>query len=73
MCEEVLLLCTKPGVKLAIRRFDLDVVVPPNKRIIRLRVDKGSKFTGKEFRDICTEFSIRLEFAVMTTSKQIGV
>lgn len=43
--KEVFLLRSKPDDKVAIRRFNLDVVTSHNKRIIRLRTDRGSEFT----------------------------
>ena len=46
--KDVLLRRTKSDVKVAIRRFNLDVVVPHIKRVLRLRVDKGGNVTSKE-------------------------
>ena len=47
--KKMCLLRTKPDVKVAISRFNLDVAVPLDKRIIRLRACKEIEFTSKEF------------------------
>lgn len=47
--EEVFLLRSKPDLRVVIRRFNLSEVISHNKRIVRLRPDRGSEFTCKEF------------------------
>ena len=54
----------KPDVKKTVCPFNLDVV--------RLRVDKGIKFTGEQFRATYTKVDIRFEFAATVTALKIG-
>lgn len=71
--KEVFFFRCKPDVRVAIRRFNFGVVISHNKLMVRLRADRGSNFTCKEFRDICTELVIRVVFATMETPLQIRV
>ena len=49
------------------------LVAPLGYRIVRLRADRGTEYTGSAFREYCRQPSIQLEFAATNTPSQIGV
>ena len=47
-------------------------MAPLGYRIQRCRADRGSEYTGEEFRRYCVQTAIKLEFAATNTPQQVG-
>ena len=53
--------------------FVSSTIVPFGDRIVRWRADKGSDYTGEEFRQYCLETDIIQEYVATNTPEQIRV
>ena len=56
----------------ALELFNKPLVVPQRTRLIRLRADKGTEFTSSEFRQICLDIGVKIEFASPNKPQQIA-
>ena len=70
---EVFLIQTKREAEDTIQLYVKSLVAPLGYRIVRLRTDRGTEYTGSAFREYCRQTAIQLEFAATNTSSQIGV
>lgn len=65
--KETLLLESKAEAAESLRLFAQEVVAPQRYRIQRCRADRGSEYTGGEFRSYCLQASIKLELGATNT------
>ena len=71
--REIFLIMTKPQALDALVRYNKTLVIPNNKRLIRLRADKGTEFTSSEFTRYCHDIGVSLEIASPNTPQQIAM
>ena len=56
-----------------IQLYVKSLVAPLGYRIVRLRADRGTEYTGNVFREYCRQTAIQLEFTATNPPSQIGV
>ena len=71
--KEIFLLKNKTEAAESLHQYNMTVAAPLGLRIENLRCDKGGEYTGQEFRTLCVEAGINIEYTATNTPQQNGV
>lgn len=71
--KEVYLLRTKSEAAQSLYVYNMAVAVLLGRRFQRLRCDKGGEYIGQEFKTLCRDSGIQIEYTTTNTPKQNGV
>ena len=71
--KEVYLLRNRSKAAEALHQYDMTVAVPLELRIEIVRCDKGGEYIGKEFKTLCVNAGINVEYTATNTPQQSGV
>lgn len=71
--QETFLPKSKAEAVNSLHLYNMTVVIPLGLRIQRLRCDKGGEYTSTEFKQLCIDSSITMEYATTATPQQNGV
>ena len=71
--KEIFLLKSKAEAVNSLHLYNMTVAVPLGLRIQRLRCDKGGEYTSKEFKQLCINSGITMEYTATATPQQNGV
>ena len=68
--KEVYLLRNKSEAAESLHQYNMTVAVPLGLRIEIVRCDKGGEYIGKEFKTLCVNAGINVEYTVTNTQQQ---
>ena len=71
--KKVYLLRNKPKTAESLHQYNITVAVPLGRRIEIVRYDKGGEYIGKEFKTLCVNAGINVEYTATNTPQQNGV
>ena len=71
--KEVYLLRNKSEAAESLHQYNMTVAVPLGLRIEIVRCDKGGEYIGKEFKTLCVNAGINVEYTATNTPQQNGV
>ena len=71
--KKVYLLRNKSEAAESLHQYNMTVAVPIGLRIEIVRCDKGVEYIGKEFKTLCVNASINVEYIATNTPQQNGV
>ena len=71
--KEVYLLRNKSEATESLHEYNMTVVVPLGLRIEIVRCDEGGEYIGKEFKTLCVNAGINVEYTATNTPQQNGV
>ena len=71
--KEVYLLRNKPEAAESLHQYNMTVAVPLGLRIEIVRCDKGGEYIGKEFKTLCVNAGINVEYTATSTPQQNGL
>ena len=71
--KEVSLLRNKSEAAESLHQYNMTVAVPLGLRIEIVRCDKGGEYIGKEFKTLCVNDGINVEYTATDTPQQNGV
>ena len=71
--KEVYLLRNKSEAAKSLHQYNMTMAVPLGLRIETVRCGKGSEYIGKEFKTLCVNAGINVEYTATNTPQQSGV
>ena len=71
--KEVYLLRNKSEAAESLHQYNMTVAVPLGLRIEIVRCNKGGEYIGKEFKTLCVNAGINVEYTATNTPQQNGV
>ena len=71
--KEVYLLRNKSEAAESLHQYNMTVAVPVGLHIEVVRCDKGGEYNGKEFKTLCVNAGINVEYTATNTPQQNGV
>ena len=71
--NEIFLLKSKTEAVNTLHLYNMTVAVPLGLRIQRLRCDKGGEYISKEFKTLCVNSGISMEYTATATPQQKGI
>ncbi|CAM9568805.1 unnamed protein product, partial [Hapterophycus canaliculatus] len=71
--KEVYLLRSKSEAAKSLHAYNTTIAIPLGRRIQYLRCDKGTEYTSDEFKTMCLDSGINIEYTATNTPQQNGV
>ena len=71
--KEVYLLRNKSEVAESLHQYNMTVAVPLGLHIETVRCEKGGEYIGKEFKTLCVNAGINVEYTATNTPQKNGV